>query len=148
MEMNGKLVSLSELVDTDDAEFEVVRRGKNTGWFITLGGPGHERTLAAQAITNRRALRRQQQIEAATINGRKYKPVEGDPEEDRRHTIESIAARVIGWRGLSDGNGGELRYSPEEAMKILSDPHMGWLLGQVADQITDERFFSNVSEKP
>lgn len=145
--MNGKGVSLAALMAVDQTEMEILWPGgtDGTGWFITLAGPGHEKSRALADTVGKRVLRREAQIEAATVNGRKYKSPEVDIEERRRENVATVCARIIDWRGLTDDAGAEVKFSEEQAINTFVDPALGWAYSQVSDALNDERLFTRRS---
>jgi hypothetical protein len=145
--MNGKGVSLAALMAADQTEIEIMWPGgtEGTGWFLTIAGPGHEKSRALADAIGKRILRREAQIEAASFNGRKYKPPEVDIEERRRENVANVCARILGWRGLTDDAGAEIKFSEEQALKIFLDPAFGWAYNQVSDYLNDERSFTRRS---
>jgi hypothetical protein len=144
MERKFDLTSIQSL---DEVEIEIKYPGtdESTGWFITLAGPGHPKTIEMAEIASQKNLHRQRMIDQAQINGRKYKAPEIDVETDRRQNLEGIIGRVIGWRGLYVG-GEEVPYSAENAQRILSDRRNDKSITQVINYILDDQSFMKRSE--
>lgn len=140
-------MDMQDLRSVDQTEIELMRDGEPTGWFVTIAGPGHPKAMALADALGKRALRREAQIEAANVNGRKYKPPEVDIEERRRENVANVVARIVDWRGLTD-NGAELRFSEETGVKVLGDPALGWAYGQIVDYLADERSFTKRASTP
>lgn len=142
--MNSKSVSLSSLQSADTIEREIMWPGgvEGTGWIITLAGPGHPKTIALTELTARKNLKRQSAIEAAQVNGKKYKPPEMDVEEQRRDNVSSIVARIVSWRGLKENDEGpEIEFSEAKATEMFMDPKMGWVFWQLVEYLADDRAF-------
>lgn len=133
-------ISLSAMRAVDQSDLEILANGEPTGWVITLAGPGHPKTVALHDDVGRRVLHREAQKEQAQVNGRKYKAVETDIGARRRENVADVVARIIDWKGLND-DGAEIKFSADEAVKILLDPALGWAFQQVRDYLDDERSF-------
>lgn len=147
METESRGISLSALQASDQADLEILwpEGTKGTGWIITLAGPGHPKAVALSESYGRESLRKAARIEAATVNGRKFKPDEGDVESTRRENVRSIVARMIDWRGLKDDNGDDVPFSDEKGMEVFLDPKLGWAFTQVVEYLADDRSFTKRS---
>ena len=98
-------------------EFEYVdmATGEKTGVFLSVLGAESEVVQAAIAVAGNEQRRKQavkelQRTPSATTQTATYDTVEDDDEYVR----VLAAARLVGWRGISDP------YSPENALKLVS----------------------------
>lgn len=142
-----KGVSLAALKAVDETEIEILWPGgtEGTGWFVTLAGPGHPKSIAISEAAGKKNLRKQAQIEAATINGRKYKPAEIEVDEQRRENVEGVVGRIIGWRGLTDDDGADVTFTDDAAIALFMDQKLGWAFWQIVEYLGDERSFTRRS---
>ena len=142
-----KGVSLAALKAVDQTEIEILWPGgtEGTGWFVTLAGPGHPKSIAISEAAGKKSLRRQAQIEAATINGRKYKPAEVEVEEQRRENVENVVGRIVDWRGLTGDNGEAVHFTEDAAVAMFMDQSLGWAFWQIVEAFGDERSFTKRS---
>ena len=131
-------------VDTGILDIRKAGTEQPTGWKITFAGPSHPKTLAWADRQSRRALHRQAAIEAAQVNGRKYKPEERTPDDVRRDNVEWIVARILDWTPIKVG-GEVIAFSEAAATRLLSRPEMGWAFQQMVDYLADERSFTRRS---
>lgn len=142
-------IDLSAFVLNDTAILEILAPGgvTSTGWNITFAGPGHPKAVAFNEAKTRENLRRQRQIEAAQVNGRKFKPEDREVDEVRRENVAWIVARIIDWTPVKLGAGDPITFSDDAAFKLLLNPDFAWVLSQMVDFITDERSFTKGSAK-
>ena len=64
-------------------------------------------------------------------------------EQTEQDGVALIAARVLGWHGLVDGNGAEIPYTPEMAVQVLTGAKAFWLRNQITEALGDtDRPFS------
>lgn len=149
--VNGApVVDLSggEALPADSAVLHIVLPGTNkrTGWDVTFAGPGHPKTIALNNETSRKQLHRQEQIERAQVNGRKWKGDDKTPDEQRREFVEGLVARVISWTPVNFGDGpvefneGDAT-APKRAVDLLLKPKLGAYVAQFVDFLIDERTF-------
>ena len=140
-------VSLAALKAVDQTEIEILWPGgtDGTGWFVTLAGPRHPKSIAISEAAGKKSLRRQAQIEAATVNGRKYKPAEVDVEEQRRENVENVVGRIVDWRGLTDDAGADVKFTEESGVTMFMDQALGWAFWQIVEALGDERSFTRRS---
>lgn len=139
-------IDLTGIMPADTAVLDILKPGgtEPTGWKITFVGPGHEKAVAFANENARRDLRRQQRIEAAQVNGKKYKPDERDPDDVRRENAEWVVSRILDWTPIRIGD--ELiAFSPERAIALFLDRKMQWAFGQCIEFLVDERSFSRGS---
>ena len=142
-------IDLSGATPAETAVIEILKLGREqgTGWFITLAGPAHPKTIAWADQAARRSLQRQAAMEAAQVNGRKYKPEEKTPESQRRENVAWVAARIIDWTPVNLGEGA-IAFSEDAAIELLSRPEMGWAFAQLCEHLADERSFMRPSATP
>gem|GEM_PF-3766797 len=96
------------------------------GVEITLAGAIHPATKKAE-----------RERADAMVKGRKI--IRGDEREAVQNAY--IAARIIGWVGI-EWEGEVLPYSPENALKLITNPHLAILREAiVAEMGNDEVFF-------
>jgi hypothetical protein len=145
--MKTEAVDLLAFVPADTAVLEILKPGgiESTGWTITFAGPSHDKTIAWQTESSRKNLRRQQQIEAAQVNGRKYKPEERGPDEQKRENVAWIVARIVDWSPVRLGPGDPVAFSETAAMELLMRPDLGWAFVQMVEFLVDERSFTKAS---
>ena len=105
----------------DSSEVEILHPTTGEGgWFIELASPCH---TGAQAKVSA-ILDRSRKRKGSTVG------------QEERDGIELIAARILGWRGLKDGDA-EVSYSPETATAILANPKSFWLRAQILEALGD-----------
>ncbi len=121
--------------------------GSDTGWKITFAGPGHPKTVAWADESARKSIRQQQRIEAARVNGRKFKPDDREVDEVRRENVEWVAARIVDWTTI-EIDGKNIAFTTEAAIGIFLDPRFSWVLVQCFDFLGDEASFTKGSPKP
>lgn len=145
--MKTEAVDLLAFVPADAAVLEILKPGgiESTGWKITFAGPSHDKTIAWQTENSRKALRRQQQQEAAQINGRKYKPEEREPDDQKRDNVSWIVARILDWSPVRLGPGDPVPFSEAKAIELLMRPDLGWAFAQMVEFLVDERSFTKAS---
>lgn len=108
--------------------------GAEVGASVTLAGPEHPKAKALEFARQRK--------QRATFNAT-GKVQLGDPEEDAEESVESLAARTLGWDGLADDDGNPLPYSPEAALALYTDPRNAWLRDQMFEALGKrERFIA------
>jgi hypothetical protein len=112
----------------DSFEIEIVHPVTGEGgWFIELASPCH---AGAQA-------------KVAAILDRVRKRRSSTTGQDEKDGIELICARILGWKGLKNGDV-EMPYSTETASSIISNPKSFWLKSQLMDALGDpSRPFGN-----
>lgn len=140
-------VDLSGFMPEDTAKMEVMKPGgtEGTGWTITFAGPGHLKTVTFGATNARKNLRRQQQIEAAQVNGKKFKPEDREVDEVRRENVSFVVARIVDWTPVRLGPGEPIRFTDEAASELLMRPTMAWAFAQMLEFLADERSFTKGS---
>ncbi len=113
-------VGLESLRSLDEATMPIVPPGYSQAiGSIVFAGPGHEKTVAADAKMYRwrSAFRgRAAPYEVAVAMG-----------------LEEIADRIIAWSGLMEevnGNIVEIKFTPRRAVELLADRRLSWLAAQ------------------
>lgn len=139
-------IDLDAVTPQDEAIREIMTADglKGTGWFITLAGSAHPKTQAWATENARRNIRKQAQIEAATVNGRKYKPDDRSVEDARRENVEWIVTRIVDWTPVKIG-GQVYNFSDAVAIELLSRPKLNWVFNQIVEWVVDERVFTKAS---
>lgn len=143
-------VVLSAFAFKDTATLDILAPGgsKSIGWRITFAGPGHPKTIAFNEAKNREILHRNRQIEAAQINGRKYKPEEQTVEEARRENVRWVAARIVEWTPVAlSPDKPPLAFSEAAAIEIFINPDLGWIYAQCLDFLAADQSFTQTSAK-
>lgn len=92
-----------------------------SGWVLELATPAH---AAAQA-------------RVTAILDRIRKRRESTGSQDEKDAVDLIAARILGWSGLEDGDA-EVPYSAEVATACLSGAKAFWLRNQVIEALGDK----------
>ena len=109
----------------DSYEVEIFHPGTGEGgWFIELAAPHH---AGAQAQVN-------------GILDRSKKRKVSTSKQDERDGVELVAARVLGWRGLTTGPKGEeveVPYTHEKCVALLSDSKSFWVRQQLIEALGD-----------
>lgn len=103
-----------------------------TGWAITFAGPSHPKAVAWANNRARQELGRAAQIEAAQVNGRKFKPEQRSPEDVARDNVGWVVARIVDWTPVKIG-GEVIAFSEAAATELLMRPDMGWVLAQAVE---------------
>jgi hypothetical protein len=105
----------------DSFEVEIIHPTTGEGgWFIELASPCH---AGAQA-------------KVVAILDRSRKRRVNTPGQEEQDGIALVASRVLGWRGLKNGED-EVPYSPETALAILGNPKAYWLRSQLLEALGD-----------
>lgn len=127
----------------DTAMLDIVLPGQNqpSGFRVELAGPAHPKSIALSDEVSRERIRKELEIEAKQVNGRKYKPEEDTPDERARRNVTRIVKRIVGWSPNPTFDGKTIEFSESAAVDLLLKPEMGWLLIQIADYLTNETAF-------
>lgn len=135
-------IDLSGALPASTSNLEVVFPGTNrkTGWVVTFAGPSHPKTIAVSNENERKRLDLEARIEAARVNGRKWKPDAVAPEDSRREFVEGLVARIVGWTPVNFG-WGVIEFSPKTAVDALLRPELGPYVAQFVDFLLGERSF-------
>lgn len=144
--MKDDAIDLGGIIPQDETTIEIMKPGgvEGSGWKITLAGPAHSKTQAWVTENARRSIRKQQQMEAAQVNGRKYKPEDRDVSDARRENVEWVVSRIVDWTPVKIGPE-TFAFSDSVAIDLLSRPTMGWAFNQIVEAIGDERSFTKAS---
>lgn len=136
------VVDLEADLPGETAELQIVKPGTSTpsGWVITMAGPSHPKTLAMRAKIQRERLRKEAVIEAAQVNGRKFKPDEKSVEEAEMETMRWVVSRIVTWTPVRIG-GEVIEFSDEAAIALLRRPAMSAYLQQIVDYLNADRAF-------
>lgn len=146
-ETTSAVVDLTDFLPQDTAVIEVVAPGgRQIGWFVTLAGPAHPKTIAASDAAARKALHRSKLIEQAQVNGKKYVADERSPEETRRENVQGVVARIVDWTPIKIGPT-VFEFSDAKAVDLLVRPDMGWAYVQIAEAQADDTRFTKASAK-
>jgi len=145
--MDTHAVDLSAFIPQDTADLEILKPGgvEGTGWTVTFAGPSHPKTIAFGNELSRKNLRRSRLIEAAQVNGKKFKPEEREVDEVRRENVSFVVSRIVGWTPVRLGPGEPIAFSEEAATNLLIDPKLGWVLNQMTEFLAEERSFTKGS---
>lgn len=136
------IADLSADLPCDVAELQMLRPGTDqpNGWALTMAGPAHPKTLAFQNERKRARLQREASIEAAQVNGRKYKPEQKTTDEADAETIRWVVSRIVTWTPVKIGEQ-TIAFSDEAALDLLLRPAMAPYLQQIVDYLGQERAF-------
>jgi hypothetical protein len=145
---DGGAIDISGAMPVDTGILDICRSGtaEPTGWKVTFAGPSHPKTLAWADKASRRNLRRQAEIEAAQVNGRKYKAEDRTPEDVRRDNVEWVVGRIVDWTPVKIGQD-VYAFSEAAAIELLLRPDMGWAFVQMVDYLAAETSFTRRSAK-
>lgn len=146
MSETNEAVDLSAAMPVDSAVLEIMKPGgvEGTGWKITFAGPGHPKAIAWSNEQSRRGLRKEQRIEQAQVNGKKYKPDEIEVDDRRRENVGWVVSRILDWTPVKIG-GETIAFSESASTALLMRPDMGWAFGQMVEFLADERSFTRRS---
>ena len=135
-----------DALSSDTATHEILKPGgvEGTGWVITFAGPSHPRAVAWSNENSRRTLRKEQQVEQARANGKKYKAEDRDVDDVRRENIQWVVAHIVDWTPIDIGDG-PVAFSDAAATELLLNRRMGWALVQMIDFLADDRSFTKRS---
>jgi hypothetical protein len=140
---------LSSLAYSDTAEMVVEHpgTGEPTTWKITFAGPGHPVSVALGDEIAKRAIRDRKAREAAQVNGRKWKPEDETPEQNREENGRYYAKRMLGWTPVRLVAGADpVPFSLDNATRLLIDPKFLWLYRQVTAFLAADAGFIESSE--
>lgn len=136
-------LDLSMFAAEDTAEWDVPHpvTGEPSGWKWTFAGPGHPQTVEAANRATRRRLEEEKRMEAARVNGKKWKPEDRTVEELRRENVRLVVDRLIGWTPIKI-NGEDYPFSRENAESLLLNPAMVRLYNGAIGFLADEESFT------
>lgn len=138
-------LDLSKFVALDEVECEILKDGEPTGWVWRLADTAHPQVVTFRTEQERKAMRKQAELEAKKQSGRKIRPEDVETLDQRTEIIAVIAARVLGFPDASLGLPDipdPVKYSPEMALRLLSHPKLVWLLNAVVERLNDEQLFT------
>lgn len=137
---------LGEFDSVDEAGLVIrdPRTDAPTTWVWTFYGPAHPKTVELVNRISREQLKEAREKEAASVNGRKWKPSGDAPEELLDRNVSNVVARVKGWTPIRI-NGENLTFSPETTKALLMDRKKAWLLTQIGDFLRDDASFTKAS---
>ena len=143
------VVDLSSVLPIDTAVLDIVVPGtsKRTGWSITFAGPNHPKTVAQNERLARHNLEREQRIEMARVNGRKWKGDNKSVDEARRENVEWIVSRIVDWTPIkiAQFSPDPVAFSEKVAIELLAQPYMVAFFAQMVDFLQAEASFTPAS---
>lgn len=121
-------------------EFELIYPAteEKTGAFITVRG---EESKVVKAFGRKKFAEYEAKRIQQARKGKENAPQDLDDLEDS--AIEAAVARIISWRGISDG-GVEVVFTPETAKKILKEH--SWIRQQVLEESSQILNFRPISD--
>lgn len=142
MDEATNVADLSGDLPLETAVLRIVKPGTASpiGWDITMAGPAHPKTIAHRNAAQRDRLHKEAMIEAAQVNGRKYKADERSPEEAELSTMRWVVSRIVTWTPVKIG-GETIEFSDEAAIALLRRPVMAAYLQQIVEYLQAERAF-------
>lgn len=137
---------IAALETTETAVLEILHpgNGKPSGWKWTIAGPGHPVTVEQGNRLSRKVMQETRTREMAQVNGRKWKPEEKTPEEQREENARIWAERVLDWTPIKI-RGDDLPFSRENVVKVLLDPKLGTVYSQLLEFLRTEESFTQGS---
>ena len=144
--MTDDVVDLSFDLPAETYQLAILKPGTATpnGWVITLAGPAHPKTIAYKNIARRDRLQKDAAIEAAQVNGRKFKPDERTIEDDDARTVRWLVSRIVTWSPIKVG-GDTIAFSDQAAMELLLRPAMAPYIAQIVEYLQGDRAFMPAS---
>ena len=127
------MFNIQTITDAASADVELKHpvTGVSLGATVTLAGPEHPTRKALDFARIRKIRQALQSAGKHQMN---------EPEEDALEQIDKLAKCTLGWSGIAD-NGQPIEFSQAAALKLYSDPSLGWLLAQLYTAIDErERF--------
>lgn len=142
------VIDLTADLPLETAVLAMLRPGTETptGWELTMAGPSHPKTVAYQNERKRYRVQKQATIEAAQVNGRKYKPDQTTADEAETETMRWVVSRIVSWTPVKVGQD-TIEFSDEAAIALLRKPAMAPFLQQIVDYLGAERSFLPSSAK-
>jgi hypothetical protein len=139
------ILDLSGLIAVDEIKCEILKDGEPTGWIWTLADTAHPKVVQFRQEQERKATRKQAELEAKRMSGRKIKPEDVENDNQRKDVVAIIAARVLDFPearlGLPDIID-PVRYSPEMTLRLLDHPKLAWLFNSVVERLNEEKLFT------
>jgi hypothetical protein len=151
MSLPSETLDLSDLAPAASFRLSILKPGTSTptGWAIELAGPSHPQTVAIAAEINRENLAKEQAVEFAQVNGRKWKTEAETVDERRRKNVTRVCRRIIGWSPdptFKFVSPDPIAFSLPAAVDLFLRPELGSFFVQVTDYLTGERAFMPPSE--
>lgn len=135
-------------LDTLDYDTRHPLTEEPTGWIVTFAGPAHPQSIALADKSAKEGLRAAREIQKARINGKKFKPEETTPDDERREFVEGLVARIVTWGGNVPSYKGKVyHFNPKDAVELLLFPQMGNFVKQFTDVLVEEKSFMPGSSK-
>lgn len=125
------MYKIDSIIELETAEYELrnPKTGAGLGVHFTLAGPGHEKAVALQSSRTARAqatFKKTGSFELLSY------------EEQQAQRVETVTARVLGWRGA------EVEFSRDAARAWFSDPKQRWVVNQISEALDETaRFISD-----
>lgn len=149
--MSEDHVDLSAAIPLNEGVLHIVVPGTNkrTGWDVTFAGPGHPKTIAQTEEITRSALDKQERIEMAQVNQRKWKGEGKQPADIRRENVEWVVGRIIGWTPVTikQFSPDPIEFSDKVAKDLLAQPYMVPYFIQMTEYLGDQASFIEASAK-
>lgn len=160
-QVNGAVLAVADLSDvmpqqTGILHIVVPGTNKRTGWQITFAGPGHPKTIAQNEELSRVNLDKQERIEMAQVNQRKWKGDGKQVDDVRRENVDWVLGRILSWTPVSISQFASAPIelpedaSPEQikqARALLSQPYMVPYFMQMTEYLGDQASFIAASVK-
>lgn len=142
----NEIPDLTDTLFEETATLEMCVPGTNkpAGWVWTLAGPSHPQSVAYSKEEERKAAHRENLMEQARVNGRKWKGDERSDADKRREFIEGLVARIVTWNPVKIG-GKVWDFSATNAIELLLKPEMGGYISQYVDYLTSQKAFMKAS---
>jgi hypothetical protein len=149
---NGAVVldlSGTRPLDTFTLDIAFPGTSKPTGWKIELAGPAHPQTVAIGEDVGQEIFDKQNAIEFAQVNSRKWK---GDGETlaaRRQRNVTIVCRRILGWSPnpvFSFVSPDPIAFSLDAAVKLFLRPDMAQYFQQINDYINGEKAFLQPSD--
>jgi len=122
-------------VDTADLQIKDLD-GNPTGVVFILAGPTHP---VRKAIDQ---AQRRKMFAEANKTGRVKLP---DPAESDADRPKQLAQCTLGWSGVVDEEGNELKFGQVTAQAMYADPEMSWLAEQVEEALGNKALFTRAA---
>jgi hypothetical protein len=157
-EANGVAIDLSDAIPRDTGVLQIVIPGSNkrAGWEVTFAGPGHPKTVAQNENLSRAALDKQERIEFAQVNQRKWKTDGRQPDDVRRENVSWVMGRILSWTPVTikqfspDAVELPAEATPQQiarASDLLSKPYMLPYFLQMTEYLGDQASFIAASAR-
>jgi hypothetical protein len=159
--VNGTALAVADLSDVmpqSSGVLHIVVPGTNkrTGWQITFAGPGHPKTVAQNEELARTNLDKQERIEMAQVNNRKWKGDGRQPSDVRAENVDWVLGRILSWTPVAISQFAAAPValpddaSPEQikqARALLGQPYMQPYFLQMTEYLGDQASFIAASAR-